>query len=272
MNLQTIIVMRRISFTPLALLLAALTLAACESVDIEAAVQRSTPIDSEALPADVRLATAAVAMAMKGYGPGEVQGVAFADGAPNACKFVGHLVFQDVGNRRIIVGFVATYSVEADRIIVWEATTGTVTLDRPTASWFLVPAAKVPAGLFTENGHADILQFATKNGLGVVAPEIMQTPAEYYVVGFALDRLAAGDSIEFFATATGQATVAQFTINIDGWFVGASVGTFAPADLGVTLGFSALLATEELRVFGAAIPIATLAAMPANPYKLAPAP
>jgi hypothetical protein len=150
MNLQTIIVMPRISFTPLALLLAALTLAACKSVDIEAAVQRSTHIDSEALPADVRLATAAVAMTMKGYGPGEVQGVAFADGAPNACKFVGHLVFQDVGNRRIIVGFVATYSVEADRIIVWEATTGTVTPDRPTVSWFLVPAAKVPAGLSTK--------------------------------------------------------------------------------------------------------------------------
>jgi len=58
---------------PFVILVTTLTLAACESVDIEAAVHRSTPIDSEVLPVDVRLA-AAVAMAMKGYGPSEAQG------------------------------------------------------------------------------------------------------------------------------------------------------------------------------------------------------
>ena len=66
--------MQKFSVAPFVIVVTALTLAACESVDIEAAVQRSTPIDSEVLPVDVRLAAAAVAMAMKGYGPSEVQG------------------------------------------------------------------------------------------------------------------------------------------------------------------------------------------------------
>ena len=65
--------MKKFSVAPFVIVVTALTLAACESVDIEVAAQRSTPIDSEVLPVDVRLA-AAVAMAMKGYGPGEVQG------------------------------------------------------------------------------------------------------------------------------------------------------------------------------------------------------
>ncbi|MBT7943499.1 MAG: hypothetical protein HN719_09105 [Alphaproteobacteria bacterium] len=192
--------------------------------------------------------------------------------APNSRKIVGHLVFQDVGNRRIILGFVATYSVEANRIVVWEATTGTVTPDTPTVAWYVLPSEILPPGFFTQNGHAQILEFATEYALGALDPLAMATPGNYTIVGFALDRLAEGDSLEFTATITGQDPVALYTANFNGWYIGAFSGAFAPADLGPGLQLSALLATAELRAFGAAVPIATLAAMPANPYKPAPAP
>ncbi|MBT4710870.1 MAG: hypothetical protein HOB82_05015, partial [Alphaproteobacteria bacterium] len=159
----------RLSFAPFALLVAALTLAACESVDIEAAVQRSTPIDSEALPADVRLAAAAVAMAMKGYGPGEVQGVAFADGAATGVREAelnydgfavqaldvvsyqvttgpvagaelgGLMLLSDPMGRRAAVRFLATYEFSGPGITITHASVTPLFARRPVTQAFIVP-------------------------------------------------------------------------------------------------------------------------------------
>jgi len=57
--------------------------------------------------------------------------------------------------------------------------------------------------LFTENGHAQILEFATQYAPGALDLEEMATPGNYTIVGFALDRLAEGDSLAFTATITG---------------------------------------------------------------------
>jgi len=63
-----------------------------------------------------------------------------------------------------------------------------------------------------------------------------------------------------------------YTANFNGWYIGAYSGAFAPADLGPNLQLSALLTTAEMRAFGTVVPIATLATLPTNPYKPAPAP
>lgn len=148
--------------------LLAVGVSACggQTVNMKQAVESSVSLDNQAMPADIKLASSAILMKIKGYGDDSVQGVNYAPEATKNIKavgldydgfklrgitivnyeptaegteLVGLMVFEDAIGRRAGVRYLAEYQVGAQGIVIQHASVVQVHTMNPRIEAYVVP-------------------------------------------------------------------------------------------------------------------------------------
>lgn len=196
-----------------ALVSVALTACGGQTVNMKEAVKASVSLDNQAMPADIKLASSAILMKLKGYGDDSVQGVSFAPAATQHIKaigldydgfvlrgvtilnyeptaegteLVGLMVFEDSIGRRAGVRYLTEYQAQGQGIMIQHASVVQVHTVKPRIEAYVVPYDPNVDQAAMSADHNAMYSYAVNNAVPIqnAKPGI----GDYDVFLFVMDR------------------------------------------------------------------------------------
>ncbi|HOO91354.1 MAG TPA: hypothetical protein PLA74_11080 [Syntrophales bacterium] len=225
---------------------------------------RSIYLPNKAIPADIKLVSAAMGVSAYGEDPQKVSSIKLEQDVEKPWKalvpstFVlvqhkilqygqstefqqsmtlsGSLDFQDILGRRMILFYDATYRIVDNGVRISRSGIMPVFPDDPEVVAFIVPKKKMPKNtmkLF--NSFETLYRFAADNAVAMGKPDRLPEGADmYYVFAFVMDRLSVTAGLRFMVDdadikSKGYSDSSRY-YDYDGWRVAVLPGTFRLLD------------------------------------------
>lgn len=189
--------------------------AACggQTVDLKQAVETSVTLNDATMPADIKLASAAILMKMKGFDDQRVNGVTFLQGSSDTLKAIGMdydgfqlkgvsilnyeptaqgtelagiFVFEDVIGRRNGVRYLAKYKAQDQGIAIEHASVVQVYTTQPRVEAYLVPYDPNVDQVAISVDHNTLYSYAVNNA--ITPDQAGEGTADYDMFLFVMDR------------------------------------------------------------------------------------